>query len=132
MSKRASTAIIALLISLGIAASAFATMVPFANQNISTAGVSLSSSMNAKFICSTNGYFTISVTSVKLEVKNSDGTWKSAGNLPAPASQKNTTGLNKTVDYSSYCTKNKTYRITATFNAGSESVTRTSSAVVYK
>lgn len=101
-----------------------------ANLNISNASITLSSTMTATFTCSTYDLYNISVSSVKLQVQNSNGTWSSSA-LSAPSSVSNSSSLLKTMSYSGSCTKGKTYRISCTFNAGGESVTRTSSTVKY-
>ena len=103
-----------------------------ANPHINGAGISLSSSMSARFECSTSADYNISVYSVKLEVKNANGTWSSAGTLSSPASASNTSNYTKSVSYASSCTKGKTYRISATFDASGETVTRTSNEMTYK
>lgn len=102
-----------------------------ANPNIASAKIMLGSSMSARFECSANADYTISVYSVKLEVKNSNGTWSSAGSLSSPPSA-TTSNYSKSVSYAGSCTKGNTYRITATFDANGETVIRTSSEVTYK
>lgn len=102
-----------------------------ANPNIASASISLGSSMSARFECSAHDDYTISVYSVALEVKNSNGTWSSAGSLSSPPSA-TTSKYSKSVSYSGSCTKGKTYRIKATFDADGETVTRTSNEATYK
>ena len=102
-----------------------------ANPNIDQASIVFSSSMGAGFSLTASNNFNVSITSVKLEVKESNGTWSFVKNLPAPSSATNVTFYNRDMDYSSHCTKGKTYRIKATFNAGSESVSRTSAEKTY-
>jgi len=102
-----------------------------ANPKINQASILLTSSMTAYFSCATSGDFDISVSSVTLEVKNNNGTWSFVKNLSAPASASNVSSYNKAVDYSSSCTKGKTYRIKAVFNASGESVNRTSAEKTY-
>lgn len=103
-----------------------------ANKNIAGAGITLNSSMNARFECSANDDYNISVYSVKLEVKNTNGTWSSAGSLSSPPSASNTSNYTKSVNYASSCTKGKTYRIKATFDADGETVNRTSNEMTYR
>ena len=103
-----------------------------ANKNISSASIILTTSMSATFTCSTRARYDISVSSVKLEMQNSNGTWSHVINLTAPSGETNSLSLSKTMSYSSSCTKGKTHRVSATFTASGESVTRTSVGKVYK
>lgn len=102
-----------------------------ANENIASTSIILTTSMSATFTCTTHARYDISVSSVKLEVQNSDGSWSLAKNLSAPAGVSNSTVLSKVMDYSSSCTKGKTYRISATFIASGESVSYTSAGKKY-
>lgn len=107
--------------------------IPFqANPNIGSTSISLSSTMSANFSCTTRNFCTISVTSIKLQVKNSDGSWSAGTTMTAPESVTDAARYNKSMSYSGSCTKGKTYRITATFNAGGETVTRTSNEATYQ
>jgi len=117
---------------LSIVVTAQATMIPFANKNIASASITLSSSMVTTFSCSANAKYNISVKNVKLEVKNANGSWSFVKDLSAPPSATNVGNYNKVMDYSSSCTKGKTYRIKATFYAGTESVDRTSAEKKYQ
>lgn len=102
------------------------------NAKIKSASIRLSTSMSADFICSTRSFANISVYSVTLEVKNSNGTWSSAGSLSSPSGATDALSLNSKSSYSSSCTKGKTYRIKATFDADGETVSRTSNEATYK
>ena len=102
-----------------------------ANLNISSAAINLPQSMNACFSLVAKIYCDISVYNVKLEVKNSNGTWSFVSWLSSPPGAINAVFLNSVKSYASSCTKNKTYRISATFDAGGETVTRTSNEATY-
>lgn len=121
-----------LILTLVIMASIPALAAIDANPHIDSAGISLSSAMKARFDCSASDDYDISVYDVKLQVKNANGTWSSAGSLSSPPSASNTSNYTKSVTYSGSCTKGKTYRITATFDASGETVTRTSNEMTYK
>jgi len=99
---------------------------------INSTSIVLGSSMKATFSCSAKSKTDISVGSVKLEVQNANGTWSFVKNLSAPASASNVSIYNKPMDYSSSCTKGKTYRITGTFYVGNDTATRTSPARTYE
>ena len=102
-----------------------------ANAHIDEASILLNSSMSATFSCSTRAKYNISVGSVQLEVKNSNGTWSFVKNLSAPPSASNVSNYTKVMNYSSSCTSGKTYRIKAVFYAGTESVSRISAEKKY-
>ncbi len=102
-----------------------------ANPHIDSAGISLNSSMRARFDCSASDYYDISVYSVTLYKRNANGTWSYAGSLPAPPSAQNTSSYTKSVNYATYCTHGNTYRISAIFDASGETVSRTSNAMPY-
>lgn len=123
-------------LSLLILVTIIATAIPLmgiadANPNIDSAGISLSSTMSARFTCSASGYYDISVYSVKLEVKNASGGWAFVSWLTAPPSAASTSNYVKMMSYASSCTVGKTYRISATFNASGETVIRTSNERKY-
>jgi len=130
MNKRIIAIVLVVALVLGICATGSAAALR-ASTTITSASIYLSSSMKATFTCMCTGLNNITVKSVKLEVQAANGTWSTASSLPAPAGATNALSLNVSKDYSSYCTKGKTYRITATFEAGASSVSRTSSAVTY-
>ena len=109
-----------------------ASIVPFANRNIASTSILLNTSMKATFSCSANANYNISVQNIRLEVKNSNGTWSFVKNLSAPPSASNVSNYNKVMNYASSCTSGKTYRITATFNASGETTSNTSAARTYQ
>lgn len=131
MTKKLFVLTLTILFTVGLCLPASADIIIQANPNIASASIMLSSSMSAQFICSTRSFCDISVTSVKLQVKNSDGSWTSGTTVPSPPGVTNAASLNKTMSYSGYCTIGKTYRITATFVADGESVSRTSGQATY-
>lgn len=100
-----------------------------ANDIFIRASVSLNSSMTATFSASTNESTTISVVSCSLQ-KKENGAWKGAGSLTAPGSSTGTS-YKKEKSYASSCTSGETYRVVATFKAGTESLTRYSNEVTY-
>lgn len=102
---------------------------PYASNIFVRASISVDSSMTATFSAVTSQSTTISVSSCSLE-KKVDGVWKSAGSLTAPASSSGTT-YDKSKGYSSSCTSGVTYRIVATFKAGTETISRTSNEIKY-
>ena len=102
-----------------------------ANLNITSASINLPQSMNACFSLVAKLYCDISVYNVKLEVKNSNGTWSFVSWLGSPAGATNVVLYTRTVSYASSCTKGKTYRISATFDASGETVSRTSNEATY-
>lgn len=120
--------VLMLALSFNIAASAGVQ----ANPHIASAQIVLSSSMYTTFTCSCHDYYNISAYSVKLETKNIFGIWVFVCNLPSPAGVTNASILFSGIDYSAYCTLGKTYRITATFDASGETVSRTSAAITYR
>ena len=103
-----------------------------ANPNIYGASIVLNTSMSATFTCSCHDYYDISVYNVKLEVRNFLGIWSTVGYLPSPPGATNVSSLLRIMDYSAYCTVGNTYRISATFDASGETVSRTSATVTYR
>lgn len=132
MTKKILSFALTILFSVGLCLPSVADYSIQANLNITVAEIKLSSSMSAQFSCSTKGLCDIKVTSVKLQVKNSDGTWSAGTSMAAPDGVSNASALFKSMSYSSSCTKGKTYRITAVFNASGETVSRTSNEATYK
>lgn len=94
-----------------------------ANPIVQSASVSLSSGEKIYFSLIANKAVNISVTSCTLQVKE-NGVWKSAGTVPLPSSASSTETYDRTVDVSSLISTGKTYRVTCTFKAGTESVSR--------
>ena len=128
MSKRA----LVLVITITLVSMIFTTaLAVIANPHISSASINLPSSMNACFALTARKYCDISVYDVKLEVKNSNGTWSFVSWLSSPAGATNAVILNSVKNYASSCTKGKTYRISATFDADGETVSRTSNDATY-
>lgn len=128
MNKKVALVLTVLLVS-GICVTALAGI--DANPNIASAAIYLSTSMNASFTLSARMYCNISVYDIKLEVKNSNGSWSFVCWLDSPAGATNAALLNSSKSYASSCTKGKTYRISATFDADGETVSRTSNEATY-
>ena len=127
MNKRVVLVITILLVSM-IFTTALAVI---ANPNISSASINLPSSMNANFSLIARKFCDISVYNVKLEVKNNNGTWSFVSWLSSPAGASNAISLNSSKSYASSCISGKTYRISATFDADGETVSRTSNEATY-
>ncbi|MDL2318149.1 hypothetical protein LJC74_03515 [Eubacteriales bacterium OttesenSCG-928-A19] len=96
---------------------------PQANPIVMAASVNLTSSEKISFSLTANKPVNISVTSCTLQVKE-NGSWKSAGSVPLPGSASSTETYGKSVDVSSLISTGKTYKVTCTFQAGTESVSR--------
>jgi len=129
MNKKVFVFAMAVLLVSGILITALADI--DANPNISSASIILPSSMNTTFTLTARNFCDISVYSVKLEVKNSNGTWSFVSWLSSPAGATNVVFYNSNKNYVSSCTKGKTYRISATFDADGETVSRTSNEATY-
>jgi hypothetical protein len=102
-----------------------------ANPNIASASIFLSTSMNATFTLSATLFCNISVKNVKLEEKQSNGSFLFICNLSSPTGATNAISLNSSKSYASSCTVGKTYRIIATFDASGQTVDRTSNEAKY-
>ncbi len=120
-----------LLLSVGTAAIANDN-VPYANAYYTEASVAFTSSGKAAFSAQTTFVFSrLRVLSCSLEVKVG-GAWQSAGSLTPPATESNnTTIFDAQMNYGSSCTKGKTYRVIATFDADGHTITKTSGAATY-
>lgn len=103
-----------------------------ANQYYSDASIAFNTKGNAVFSCTTTFQFSeLKVTNCKLQVKGLLS-WSDAGSLPAPSYiAKNRYNYDYQMDYSSYLTSGKTYRIVATFNADGHTITKTSGSAKY-
>lgn len=130
MKKKIVLVLLVLVLALPVSYIANATSVD-ANPHIYGASIVLNSSMSATFTCSCHYYYDISVYDVKLEVRNFLGIWSFVSYLPSPPGATNVSSLLRIMDYSAYCTVGNTYRISATFDASGETVSRTSAAMRY-
>jgi hypothetical protein len=129
MNKKVSALIMTILLLSGVIITALASV--DANPNIASASIYLSTSVNATFTLTARKFCNISVYDVKLEVKNSNGTWSFVSWLSSPAGATNAVILNSSKSYASSCVSGKTYRISATFDADGETVSRTSNEATY-
>lgn len=104
-----------------------------ANEYYSDASIAFNTKGNAVFSCTTTFQFNeLKITDCKLEVKGLLF-WSDAGELPAPSYvAKNRFNYDYQVDYSSYLTSGKTYRIVGTFNADGHEITKTSGSAKYQ
>lgn len=131
MRKTGIVVVVTILLVFTLIGSAFASgFVPFASSIFDSASISLNSSMTATFKATTMQNTTIKVTSCTLQ-KKVNGVWQNASSLTAPPSASSTLKYVETKDYSSQCTGGTIYRISATFSAGDETLTRTSGEVKY-
>ena len=103
-----------------------------ASTTISSTSIYLSSAMEAKFVCLVKNFYDIYVGSVTLEEKNSDGVWIKAASLASPPGAEHALSLSVEKSYAGSCTKGKTYRISATFEAGGSRVSCMSKEETYR
>lgn len=131
--KRFITVLVAIFLLSNMATVALASeILPYSNEYYSDSSVAFNSAGKAVFSALTTFKFsTMKVTSCTLEVK-SGSTWKYSASLTPPSDVfNNSYAYSAEKSYASSCTKGKTYRIKATFNADGHTITKTSGSATY-